>query len=135
MSLTKFEAEYASLAKEFKPGYPPLDNVKARIEETRRRLTGEIDKEVKSIEAGFAAASNKETELRATMEEQKKATLNLKDSAVQYAILAREVDTNKQLYDGVLSALERDRRRRGGAHLQYLRHGKSPAAGLALLSG
>ena len=40
------------------------------------------------------------------MDEQKKATLNLKDSAVQYAILAREVDTNKQLYDGVLPRLK-----------------------------
>ena len=104
--LGKFEAEYASLAKEFKAGYPPLDNVKTRLEETRRHLNSEIDKEVKGIEAGFAAARNKESELRVAMEDQKKATLNLKDSAVQYAILAREVDTNKQLYDGVLQRLK-----------------------------
>src|SRR5207249_8694848 len=52
------------------------------------------------------AARNKESELRVAMEEQKKATLNLKDSAVQYTILAREVDTNKQLYDGVLQRLK-----------------------------
>ncbi|HEY3167808.1 MAG TPA: polysaccharide biosynthesis tyrosine autokinase, partial [Candidatus Binatia bacterium] len=104
--LGKFEAEYVSLAKEFKAGYPPLDNVKTRLEETRRRLNSEINKEVKGIEAGFAAARNKETELRAAMEEQKKTTLNLKDSAVQYAILGREVDTNKQLYDGVLQRLK-----------------------------
>ncbi len=104
--LAKLEAEYASLAKEFKVGYPPLDNLRARIDETRRRMTAEIDREVKSIEAGYAAASNKESQLRAAMDEQKRTTLNLKDSAVQYAILAREVDTNKQLYDGVLSRLK-----------------------------
>jgi len=100
------EAEYASLAKEFKPGYPPLDNLRARMDENRRRIAAEVDREVKSIEAGYAAASNKESQLRAALDEQKQATLNLKDSAVQYAILAREVDTNKQLYDGVLSRLK-----------------------------
>jgi polysaccharide biosynthesis transport protein len=104
--LAKVEAEYASLARRYNPGYPPLDSAEAQVDETRRRLTSEIDKEVKSIEAGFVAAKNKETELRATMEEQKKATLNLKESAVQYAILAREVDTNRQLYDGVLQRLK-----------------------------
>ena len=104
--LGKFEVEYASLAKEFKAGYPPLDNLKARIDETRRRLNTEIDREVSSIEAGYAAATNRESQLRVAMDEQKRATLNLKDAAVQYAILAREVDTNKQLYDGVLSRLK-----------------------------
>lgn len=104
--LAKLEGEHASLTKEFKSGYPPLDNVKARMEETRRRLSAEIDREIKSIEAGYAAARNKELNLRSAMDEQKNATLNLKDSAVQYAILAREVDTNKQLYDGVLSRLK-----------------------------
>jgi capsular exopolysaccharide synthesis family protein len=39
------------------------------------------------------------------MEDQKKATLNLKDSAVQYVVLSREVDTNRQLYDGVLQRM------------------------------
>jgi succinoglycan biosynthesis transport protein ExoP len=104
--LAKTEAEYASLAKEFKAGYPALDNLRARIDETRRRMAAEIEREVKSIEAGYAAAINKESQFRAAMDEQKRATLSLKDSAVQYAILAREVDTNKQLYDGVLSRLK-----------------------------
>jgi polysaccharide biosynthesis transport protein len=104
--LAKFEAEYASLAKEFKAGYPPLDNLRARIDDTRSRISTEVGREVKSIEAGYAAASNKESQLRAAMDEQKRATLSLKDSAVQYAILSREVDTNKQLYDGVLSRLK-----------------------------
>ena len=104
--LSKSEADYVALAKEFKPGYPPLDTLKARIEETRSRMQYEIQREVKAIETGYAAAKNKETQLRATMEEQKKSTLDLKDAAVQYNVLAREVDTNRQLYDGVLQRLK-----------------------------
>jgi polysaccharide biosynthesis transport protein len=104
--LGKLEVEYASLSKEFKPGYPALDNLKARIEETRRRLGTEIRNQVNAIEAPYLVAKAKETELRTRMEEQKKLTLNLNDSAVQYAILAREVDMNRQLYDGVLQRLK-----------------------------
>jgi polysaccharide biosynthesis transport protein len=104
--LSKSEADYVTLAKEFKAGYPPLDTLKARIEEIRSRMEYEIQKEVKAIETAYAAAKNKETQLRATMEEQKKATLDLKDSAVQYTVLDREVDTNRQLYDGVLQRLK-----------------------------
>jgi succinoglycan biosynthesis transport protein ExoP len=104
--LAKSEADYASLSKEFKPGYPPLDNLKNRIDDTRRRLQTEIQNEVKRIEVTYSAAKNNEAALRGTMEEQKKTTLDLKDSAVQYAMLAREVETNKQLYDGVLQRLK-----------------------------
>lgn len=104
--LGRFEAEYASLSKEFKPGYAPLDNLKVRIEETRRHLHREIQSELQGVEAAYLAAKTKERELRARMEEQKQATLNLKDFGVQYAILAREVDTNRQLYDSVLQRMK-----------------------------
>ncbi len=104
--LGKMEVEYAQLSKEFKPGYPRLENLKLRMEETRSRLMNEIQTEVKRIEAAYAAGKSREDELRARMEEQKKATLNLKDSAVQYAVLAREVDTNRQLYDSVLQRIK-----------------------------
>jgi succinoglycan biosynthesis transport protein ExoP len=104
--LAKSEAEYASLSKEFKSSYPILDNLKIRIDETRRRLQAEIQSEVKKIEVTYTAAKNNETALRATTDDQKKTTLNLKDSAVQYVMLAREVETNKQLYDGVLQRLK-----------------------------
>ena len=104
--LAKLEAEHASLSKEFKPGYPPLDSLKNRIDENRRRLQSEIQSEVRKIEVTYNAAKNNEAALRGTMEEQKQATLKLKDSAVQYAMLAREVETNKQLYDGVLQRIK-----------------------------
>ncbi|HEY2918558.1 MAG TPA: polysaccharide biosynthesis tyrosine autokinase [Candidatus Binatia bacterium] len=103
--ITRLENEQTQLAKEFKPGYPPLDKVTAQLENSQRRLKSELQNSVRSVEMAYQAAKTREAELRARMEEQKAATLDLKDSAVQYAILAREVDTNKQLYDGVLQRM------------------------------
>lgn len=103
--IARLEGEHSQLAKEFKPGYPPLDRIAAQLENTRNRVKIEIRSAAKSTESAYQAARAKEDELRAKMQEQKAATLNLKDSAVQYAILAREVDTDKQLYDSVLQRM------------------------------
>lgn len=102
----KLESDYAALAKDFRPGYPALDFAKSRLEETRARLRAEIQNEVRAIETAYAAAKNREGQLRVVRDDQKKTTLELKDAAVQYTILAREADTNRQLYDGVLQRLK-----------------------------
>lgn len=100
------EAEYVNLAGEFKAGYPPLDTLRLKVEEVRKRLRREVDTEVDAIRSGYEAARTNEDELRRRMERQKKAALDLKDAAVQYAILAREVDTNRQLYGSVLERMK-----------------------------
>jgi capsular exopolysaccharide synthesis family protein len=103
--IARLEGEQAQLAKEFKPGYPPLDKITAQLESGRSRLKVEMRNAVRTLESAYQAARTQEAELRAKMQEQKAATLDLKDSAVQYAILAREADTNKQLYDSVLQRM------------------------------
>lgn len=104
--LTTIEGEYASLSAQFKPGFPRLDQLKAQVEEMRRRLGSEVQKTVSGVESAYLAAGAKEGELREKMEEQKAAALNLKNASVEYAILSREVDTNRQLYDSVLQRIK-----------------------------
>jgi capsular exopolysaccharide synthesis family protein len=104
--VTKLDADYASLAKDFRPGYPALDFAKTRLDDARARLAKEIQNEVRAVETAYSVARNKEAQFRTSFDDQKKTTLELKDAAVQYAILAREADTNRQLYDGVLQRLK-----------------------------
>ena len=104
--LIRLEGEQANLATQFKPGYPRLAQLKAQVEEVQRRLQQEIQRVVQGVESSYLAARDKERELRARMEEQTAATLGLKDAAVRYAILAREADTNRQLYESVLERMK-----------------------------
>jgi polysaccharide biosynthesis transport protein len=104
--VARLEGEYANLSKEFKPGYPRLDQLQAQMEESRRRLRQEIQRVVGGIESSYLAAKAREQALENKMAEQKAATLDLKDASVEYAILAREVDTNRQLYDSVLQRIK-----------------------------
>jgi succinoglycan biosynthesis transport protein ExoP len=103
IELTHLEGERADLATQVQARDPALDQLKARVEQTKRRLQQEIQRTVAGIKSAYTAAKQKEDELRAKVEQQKAAALGLKDAAVDYAILAREVDTNRQLYDSVLS--------------------------------
>jgi len=104
--LTTLEGEAAQLAAQFKDDYPRLKQVKAQVEEINRRLDEEIQRVVGGITAAYQTALGKESELRVKMEEQKAATLSLKDASVEYAVLARDVDTNRQLYDSVIQRIK-----------------------------
>ncbi|MCH8055258.1 MAG: polysaccharide biosynthesis tyrosine autokinase [Deltaproteobacteria bacterium] len=106
VQLAQLEGKYVKLASEFKPGYPPLDKLRLHIEDTRHRLSRNLRTQVKGIETSYLVVKANEKELRAKLEEQKNAALQLKDSAVEYTVLAREVDTNRQLYDSVLQRMK-----------------------------
>lgn len=103
---TRLKAEYAALSTEFKPGFPRVDQLKAQLEESQRRLNQEIQKIGKSVETSYRTAEAKEKALRLKVQAQKNTALQLKDASVTYSILAREVDTNRQLYDSVLQRLK-----------------------------
>jgi polysaccharide biosynthesis transport protein len=106
IELTRLEGERTDLAIKVQPGDPVLGQFQARVEQTKRRLQQEIQRTVTGIKSAYAAAKQKEDELRAKLEQQKTLVLGLKDAAVDYAILTREVSTNHQLYDSVLSRLK-----------------------------
>jgi polysaccharide biosynthesis transport protein len=103
--LTRLRAEHAALAVEFKPGYPRIDKLKAQVDEAQRRMNEEIRKIGKGLDTAYRTTKAKENELRRRVEAQKEAALKLKDASVTYSILAREVDTNRQLYESVLKRL------------------------------
>jgi polysaccharide biosynthesis transport protein len=104
--LVRLEGEYARLAGEYRPGFRALDEVGAEVAETRSRIQSEIKKVVAGLESKYMAAVNKEAKLRAAMEEQKAVALRQKDASVTYNILAREANTNRQLYDAVFQRMK-----------------------------
>jgi polysaccharide biosynthesis transport protein len=58
------------------------------------------------VKSNYEAALAQETMLSQKLLESKKAVLGVQDRSIQYNILKREVDTNRQLYDGLLQRLK-----------------------------
>ena len=104
--LTALDADYASMARKFKPDYPPMMQMTAKRQELQRRLDGEISRVIGGIQGSYQAATDKEKKLQQEMDKERQQALGLNDAAVEYAILQREVDTNRELYESVLQRMK-----------------------------
>lgn len=103
--LAALEGDYAKLNARFKSGYPPLVQLRAEIETRRGQLQTEVRSIVAGVESAYLTAVSEERELRTRFEAQKAEALRLKDASVEYAILARDVDTDRTLYENVLQRM------------------------------
>ncbi len=100
------ESEYNQNLKIYKPDYPKMVKLKELIDQINKRMATEAKKIVNSTRKDFEAAVKKEGYLKAAFDKQKQEALELNNRAVQYLILKREADTNKELYNGLLQRLK-----------------------------
>lgn len=104
--LAQREGELSQMVTVYKPGHPQLEAAQAQVENIQRKLHEEIRQTVHGLESTYSTALIRERALQDKVEAQRAEVLSLKDAAGQYAILTREVDTNRQLYDSVLQRLK-----------------------------
>jgi capsular exopolysaccharide synthesis family protein len=100
------DGEHARMAALFKPNYPGVAELKRKADAIRAHLDTEIARVGDAVRSTYRAARDTEERLRTRFEEQKTQALQQKDAAVEYAILARDVDTNRALYESVLSRMK-----------------------------
>ena len=104
--LNQLAAQDASLSQRFTAAFPPLAQLRAKEDVIKGRLNQEIQNAVSGVETSYQQAIEKEKGLDAEMQKQRTATMSLNDAAVQYAILERDVDTYRQLYNAVLKRMK-----------------------------
>ncbi len=98
----RLAADYQDRSRVYKPDYPDMLQLKARMDETDRQLTRQGEEIVTSLHARFAAARAAETALAAQVAGLRAALVDLRRRSIRYTILQREVDTNRVLYDSLL---------------------------------
>ncbi len=94
--------EYQDLSTTFKPAYPKMRQLKAKIDDISQRIREEKFFIIESIKNDYEAALKKQEYLEVKAEEQKKKAIELNDRASQYRILLRETETNKTIYESLL---------------------------------
>ena len=95
-------AEYQQKLSTFKPDYPDMLRLNGQIAEVGQQINSQIANVRESIKAQYDAASTQEQMLETRIEQLKGDELDLQDRSIRYNMLKREVDTNRQLYDGLL---------------------------------
>jgi capsular exopolysaccharide synthesis family protein len=95
-------AEYARLMQQFDPGYPPARAVQAQIASIDAASRGEVGRVSGVLRENYEAALARERTLSSEVNRLTGRVLDFRRRSIQYNILQREVDTNRQLYDALL---------------------------------
>ena len=95
-------AEYQRLMVQFEPGYPAAKAIASQIAQLDQSIAREEGRVSSSIATDYRASRQRERGLSSRVDVLKGNLLDLRRRSIQYAIFQREVDTNRQLYDGLL---------------------------------
>jgi polysaccharide biosynthesis transport protein len=102
----QLEAQYADMATAFNPAYPKLAELKAELSQARAGLNRAIRQVADAVQRTYAADVDEENQLRANIQAEKERDFALNDASLRDAVLAREVETDRQLYKNVLMRMQ-----------------------------
>jgi succinoglycan biosynthesis transport protein ExoP len=105
-SYIQLEAQYMKLSETFKPGYPEMTRLKSQMDSVEKRLNTEVKKMIGGMKTEYESALRREFLLRTAFEQQKGKALEMQQKSIQYNILKREADTNKELYKSLLQRMK-----------------------------
>ncbi|HZQ68424.1 MAG TPA: polysaccharide biosynthesis tyrosine autokinase [Terriglobales bacterium] len=98
--------QVAQLSTQFGPAYPKVSQLTNQLKEIDAQIQLERKKVAARIRGEYMAASQRENMLRAAMDRQKQEANKLNESAIQYSILKRDLETDRTLYEGLLEKLK-----------------------------
>ncbi|ARO68185.1 polysaccharide biosynthesis protein GumC [Xylella fastidiosa subsp. pauca] len=94
--------EYQQKLSMFKPEYPEMQRLKARIKENTKQINAEVLNIRQSLKSQYEAALRQENLLNDRIAVLEKDELDLKTRLIRYNLLEREAETDRQLYDALL---------------------------------
>lgn len=99
------EAEYFNQLRIYKPEFPKMKRLRSQMDAIQRRINHEKKNLVKSAQSDYNAARMKEGYLSREFDSTKKQILDFQKKNIQYQILKRDVDANKEMYNSLLQRL------------------------------
>ena len=95
-----------NLDAEYYPTWPELNQVVSQLYEAERQLDQEKQRALRNAETEYQTALQREMLLTREMEEHKKQVDELNRDLIHYNILQRQVETDRELYDGLLQRMK-----------------------------
>lgn len=104
--LAELERQRAELLTKFNAEYPRVKEIQSQIDQIQSALNQQGEHAADQITNEYIAAVRREGLVDQALTSQQHEVSQIAERAVQYNILKREVETNKQLYDGMLQRLK-----------------------------
>ena len=102
----ELKIQIADLNTQFGPSYPKLAQLNNQLAEIEVQLQSEMKKIASKVKGQYTTALGREDLLSQALEKQKQAANKLNENAIEYSLLKRDLETNRQLYEGLLEKLK-----------------------------
>ena len=100
------EAELAKLSQRYLPKHPKYIQAQSQLQELKDGLNRTSVRAADSLGNSLEAARQTEAKLEQALKEQEQKALGLNKMSIAYNVLAREVETDRTLYNSVLARLK-----------------------------
>jgi capsular exopolysaccharide synthesis family protein len=100
--IVELQHSKVQLEERYGPKHPDVQRVNGQIDDAQRQLDAEIDKSVAAIKADYEAARDEEKQLATDLETQKGQATDLNRKSIDYSVLQREAESNRQVYESLL---------------------------------
>ena len=101
--LSRFEREHEELAQTYGERHPEMIRIGSVVTSARVKLSNEIDRVVRSVQSEYEAAVANERSLTDAVQAQQRQALALDRRSMEFSVLVREAESNRQVYEGLLS--------------------------------
>lgn len=98
----ELQADYASMMTRFEPGYPAAVATREQIGQLDQSIAREEARVRSALRGNYEASASRERQLSARVEELKSDVIDMRRRSIQYNIYQRDVDANRELYNGLL---------------------------------
>src|SRR5580704_16856768 len=96
----------AELSTQFGPSYPKVVQLNGQLKEIDAQILLETKKVAGKIRGQYMAALQREDMLHNALEKQKQEANKLNESAIQYSILKRDLESYRSLYEGLMEKMK-----------------------------
>lgn len=96
------QRQQAQLAERYGERHAEMIKIRTAIELAEAKLKSEVAKTVESVRNQFQSAQAEERSLQSALEAQKSEALSLNRKEIEFGVLQREADSNKQIYESLM---------------------------------
>src|SRR6476646_5151454 len=100
--LGDLQRQQAQLSEKYGDRHPEMIKIRSAVQSTQAKLDLEVSKVVQSVEAEYQAALAQERSLVGALDSQKGEALSLNRKGIEYSVLNREAESNRQVYEALL---------------------------------
>jgi capsular exopolysaccharide synthesis family protein len=98
--------KYAEATTEFGSSYPKVMQLGNQLKQVEASIQAEDERIASRVQNEYLSALQREKLLSAALDVQKQEANHLNESAIEYNLLKRDAESNRQLYEGLLQKLK-----------------------------